>query len=240
MARYRLEFTKKGSLRFISHLDLQRLLERLFRRAGLPLTFSAGFNPRPRLSLAAPLPLGIEGLRECGEFELEENLSPREVVGRIAPFCPPGMEVKGLGVVRPEAEPVMAAVNTAAYVLYLRDTGQDTAANAAIQLMQKEQLPVRRKGKDGKEKEVDIRPGLYKVEVKKGEMERETELFLLVDVGKNVTVRPEDVVQAGTGMGLEAEKVKKIVRSALYVKENGDFLSPLDSKFCQEVYRPEK
>ena len=61
--RLRLTFTKTGSLKYTGHLNLHRTLERTFRRAGLPLAYSQGFNPQPRMNLAEALPLGITS--EC-------------------------------------------------------------------------------------------------------------------------------------------------------------------------------
>jgi len=60
--RFRLTFSKAGDLRFVGHLDLQRLIERCLRRSGLPLRYSQGFNPKVRLNLASALPLGQEYL----------------------------------------------------------------------------------------------------------------------------------------------------------------------------------
>ena len=61
--RLRLTFTKTDSLKYIGHLDLHRTLERTLRRAGLPIAYSQGFNPQPRMNLAEALPLGITS--EC-------------------------------------------------------------------------------------------------------------------------------------------------------------------------------
>ena len=68
--RIRTRFRKTGELKAISHLDLMRTFERALRRTGLPLRMSEGFNPRPRLSFPAALPVGIEGLNEIMEFDL--------------------------------------------------------------------------------------------------------------------------------------------------------------------------
>jgi uncharacterized protein (DUF2344 family) len=68
--RIRAEFAKTEAMRFTSHLDLYRAWERLLRRAGLPLQFSQGYNPRPKLQLAAPLPLGMTSQVEIIDFWL--------------------------------------------------------------------------------------------------------------------------------------------------------------------------
>ena len=64
-------FEKVGTARFISHLDLMRLFQRAFKRAGLPLTHTQGFNPRPSVSIALPLSLGAESYCELLDFDLE-------------------------------------------------------------------------------------------------------------------------------------------------------------------------
>jgi radical SAM-linked protein len=70
--RARIRFRKQGDLRLIGHRDLVRLLERLFRRAGIGLAMSQGFHPKPRMSFPSALALGIEGLDEVMELELAE------------------------------------------------------------------------------------------------------------------------------------------------------------------------
>lgn len=70
LQRLRFKFTKSGLLRFIGHLDLQTLLIRAFRRAGIKIAYSQGFNPSPKLSLAAPLPLFMESDGEVAELSL--------------------------------------------------------------------------------------------------------------------------------------------------------------------------
>ena len=67
----RLLFEKKGRSIWISHLDLMRLFQRAFKRAGLPLTHTQGFNPRPSVSIALPLSVGVESQCELLDFELE-------------------------------------------------------------------------------------------------------------------------------------------------------------------------
>ena len=77
--KIRFEFQKVGELRFLSHLELMRALARGLRRASVPLAFTQGFNPQPKLSLAQALAVGIEGLRELGEVELAERMAPGEL-----------------------------------------------------------------------------------------------------------------------------------------------------------------
>jgi radical SAM-linked protein len=74
MQRVRITFTKEGATRYISHLDLARAVERALNRAGLPVAYSQGFNRRPRLSLAAALPLGYTSEAEMADVWLTETV----------------------------------------------------------------------------------------------------------------------------------------------------------------------
>ena len=76
----RLLFEKKGNAIWISHLDLMRAFQRAFKRADLPLTHTTGFNPRPSVSIALPLSLGIESRCELLDFDLEGNPVPMEEI----------------------------------------------------------------------------------------------------------------------------------------------------------------
>jgi len=79
VCRLRIGFAKTGSLALISHLDTVRMLERALRRAGLPVSFTGGFHPLPRLQLALSLPMGAEGLGEWLDLEFTQPVDPAAV-----------------------------------------------------------------------------------------------------------------------------------------------------------------
>lgn len=90
---FRFEFTKLGELRYISHLDMQHLLARAARRAMIPVAYSKGFNPSPKLTLAQPLPLFQEGLAEVGEIELSHAIPAEEFVLKLNQKLPPEIRI---------------------------------------------------------------------------------------------------------------------------------------------------
>ena len=92
-AKIRLVFRKGGSLRWLSHHDLLRTFERILRRAHLPVHYTSGFHPHARLVFALSLPLGVVGLSEILDLELDEVLEPAEVLRRVRAECPPGLEI---------------------------------------------------------------------------------------------------------------------------------------------------
>ena len=80
----RILFEKKGNAVWISHLDLMRLFQRAFKRAGLPLTHTQGFNPRPSVSIALPLSVGVESNCELLDFDLDgDKVANRIVRGKL-------------------------------------------------------------------------------------------------------------------------------------------------------------
>lgn len=91
--RMRLVFTKLGDLRFIGHLDLQHLFIRAFRRSGMQMSYTQGFNPSPKLSLAVPLPLFQEGLRELAEIELDNPVEAFQLKERLNRQLPPEIQI---------------------------------------------------------------------------------------------------------------------------------------------------
>jgi radical SAM-linked protein len=90
-SKIRLRFTKTGDLRFLSHHDLMRLMERLLRRAGMPLRFTAGFHPKPKIVFANALSLGIVGRQEVVEIEFEGALEPAAVLSALTTLAPDGL-----------------------------------------------------------------------------------------------------------------------------------------------------
>lgn len=91
--RLRLRFTKEGDAALLSHLDLLRLLDRALRSAALPVSFSAGFHPLPRLQVGHALPLGVEGGGELLDLELAEVVSPLTLVNTLQPRLPTGIRL---------------------------------------------------------------------------------------------------------------------------------------------------
>jgi radical SAM-linked protein len=92
-AKVQIRFRKAGDLRLISHHDLMRCFERMLRRAALPYHCTEGFNPKPRLVFAMPLPLGVLGSCEVAELELQSGISAEEIRDRLAQQAPAGLEI---------------------------------------------------------------------------------------------------------------------------------------------------
>lgn len=93
MADIRVTFTKLGKLKYISHLDLQRAIHRMLVRSGLPISFSEGFNPHPRLNIALPLSIYQEGERELFDFRITEDVDEAVITQKLRKAAFPGMDI---------------------------------------------------------------------------------------------------------------------------------------------------
>ena len=160
----RLLFEKTGNAVWISHLDLMRLFQRAFKRAGLPLTHTQGYNPRPSVSIALPLSVGVESKCELLEYELEgeEKPSHKEIVARLNAALTEGIRVI-------HSYDNCAKIKNLAFldatVDLEYDKGIPEGAEAAIrELFGRKELTVEKKGKNGPTDQ-DIIPMIKKLEL---------------------------------------------------------------------------
>ncbi|HIQ21489.1 MAG TPA: DUF2344 domain-containing protein [Planctomycetes bacterium] len=158
--RVRLRFTKQGDLRWIGHRDLARLMERLFRRAGLRLGMSQGYHPKPRMSFPSALALGMEGLDEVIELELAEPWTAAALMDRLGAHAIAGLTFRSAESLPPGAS--KARVRSVTYEVPLAGQPIPAVARRAAELMATPSLPVRR-ARGGAE--VDLRHSLEALEV---------------------------------------------------------------------------
>lgn len=93
MAKFRIQFTKYGDMKYVSHLDLIRLFTRIFHRADLPLSYSEGFNPHPKMAVLLPLSVGFESSCEYIDVEFKEGTSMLDCMKKLKGKLPLGMEI---------------------------------------------------------------------------------------------------------------------------------------------------
>jgi len=130
--KIRFEFQKVGELRFLSHLELMRALQRALRRAGIPLAFTQGFNPQPRLSLAQALAVGVEGLRELGDLELTQRMGPEEMLAAWNRQLPPELKILRAWEAPLNGPSLSAGVRGAVYQIQLTPNGWDSTVLTAL------------------------------------------------------------------------------------------------------------
>jgi len=96
MYRYRIHYQKLDAIKYTSNLDLYKVWERSCRRAGLPLVYSQGFHPQPKINLACPLPLGITSTVEIVDIWLSDQLDLETIIGKLENAVPPGIKVQNV------------------------------------------------------------------------------------------------------------------------------------------------
>lgn len=214
--KYRIRYSKTGTARFTSHLDVLRALTRTLRRAGLPVAFSAGFNPKPQLSFGPPLPLGVESFAEYFDLELNVPLEEAEVLLALKQHLPPGLEVITLKQLDPKAPSLMADVDSIYYQFLLArknpeiPDGQVEKEFAA--LWANPELIITKKTKKG-EKKVNIRP-LWKSYDLVFNADGEIAFQIEVAFGPQGTIRPDDF---GSFL-VAAFRIKRIRRTEVRFK----------------------
>jgi radical SAM-linked protein len=151
MQRIRIRFGKDGPARFTSHLDLAQAWARWLRRAQIPIAYSKGFNPQPRINLAAALPLGFTSEAELLDAWLEEPMAPAEIAEQLAPAAPPGLTAYEAWEVDLKEKSLQARLTAVEYKV----TGSFAPGldQRIEMLLASETLPRDRRGKD-----YDLRP----------------------------------------------------------------------------------
>lgn len=189
--RFRLTFRKMDGIRFTGTLDLQRSLERTIRRARLPLAYTQGFNPRPRLSLGAALPLGLTSDCELADLWLEEDRDHGGILEDLRLASPPGLEFLDLTVV-PDDEPSLQQQIVAAEYLAEIEPGLDlTEAKDRVGSLLKLRTVLReRRGKP-----YDLRPLVEALEIVSSVSTR-TVLRMRLTAREGATGRPDEVLLA--------------------------------------------
>lgn len=117
MLRLRITYGRGEAVKYISHLDMMRFWERAFRRAHLPLAMSQGFHPHPRISVAAPLPVGVTSEGELMDVHLDEAVAPEEALQRLRAQLTPGFEVLSAEPVPEEQASLQALVRFSEYLV---------------------------------------------------------------------------------------------------------------------------
>ena len=195
--RVRITFTKQGALRYTGHLDLHRLWERAMRRAELPISYSLGFHPQPKISLAAALPLGFSSRGEVLDVRLNEDIPVDEIAIRLKDNLPPDIQVTKIESVDERQPALQTQVLSAAYDIHLTEPVVGAELNRKVEeIMMTETLPRERRGKF-----YDLRPLIEMLSVVT-EANGKVWLRMTLSARDGATGRPEEVLSV---LGIEPE-----------------------------------
>ena len=132
MQRLRVRFRRGEEVKLISHLDIMRLWQRAFHRAEVALAYSEGFSPRPRISLAAPLPLGVTSEAELMDVFCNKQVSPHWFTGAVSQQLPSGIEILQVYLIDPSQPSLPAQVRLAEYTVEVETEKEPEDIEAAI------------------------------------------------------------------------------------------------------------
>ncbi|MCL2615259.1 MAG: TIGR03936 family radical SAM-associated protein [Dehalococcoidia bacterium] len=157
MNRLRIRFKRGEEIKYISHLDLIRVWHRAFWRAGVDLAYSEGFNPHPRMSLAAPLALGVTGLGELMDAYTVQPISGHALACMLAPQLPAGLEIEQVVSVPPESPTLQSQIRFAEYEVQVAAADVSVVQQGIDNLLASDSLPWEHR-RDDCVKTYDLRP----------------------------------------------------------------------------------
>ncbi|MFD3157626.1 TIGR03936 family radical SAM-associated protein [Haloimpatiens sp. FM7330] len=229
--RYLVKYTKENEIKFISHLDLMRTIQRTIRRAELKVEYSKGFNPHMTLSIAQPLSVGVYSYGEYFDVYLLEEMDEKDIKNKLNDSAPNGIKILDVKKVVPKDDkkipPSMALIESASYSIKIpyKDT---TGLNEELdELLKQKEWNMVKKTKKGK-KEVDIKSMIKKIDFN---IEREylgiKTLVLCGSKGNLSAQLLADFIKNNTS-NAHMERFVKIEREELYTYKNKKLVSLLE------------
>lgn len=217
----RVKFSVGESGRYISHLDILRTMERAIRRAKLPISYSQGFHPSPKMSFASALPVGITSEAEYVDLQMQHQIVTTKVISSLNDMLPEGFSVKAAALLPSKYQALMSIVAAARYQLTIFESSQDLASKI-VRILAADELVVTVKHKK-KLKQKDIRSLIYCLQYDS----KMNCVLLECASGINGNLRPMDILK---WLDLSLKDVV-IHRTALLVKhKDGGWITPLDVK----------
>ena len=195
MQRLRIRFKRGPELKFISHLDIMRLWIRALRRAQIPLVYSEGFNPRPRISIAAPLSVGVTGENEFMDILVDRPVSPHWLMNTVNRQLPPGIEILEVYPIGVPVSSLQSQVKSALYrVEVATRKSRDEIECDIRRLLSLEHLPWHHERDTGR-RDYDLRALIENIEVA-GCHEGTCILEMKLRCDESGSGRPEQVIYA--------------------------------------------
>jgi radical SAM-linked protein len=211
---YRLAYSKEGLIKFISHLDLIRLWQRAFRRAGLSVKVSQGFSPHPLISFGPPLPVGVAGRRELLDVTLTDGIDPARLQEGLQSALPEGIRVNEVRIIRSGGHSLCTVIDRATYEVELSGSYEDEAREKVAAAQKAASIVIRKKTGKG-ERFRDIKPLIAELKVEKGEGGKVLMRFTTA-VGERGNLNPHDLLGAVLDWPAERVKTLPVTRTAIF------------------------
>jgi len=205
--RIRLTFSKSGPLIYISNLDLYTLWERAARRARLPLSYSQGFHPQPKIHFGAPLPLGFSSRCELLDMRLNEDLDLESVAARLNETLPAALRVTKIEPIDDSTPALQTLVSSADYEVTLREEPDiPDLAERVEAVLRAQSVPRERRGK-----RYDLRPLIEDLRLRQDAARGGNIIAMRLKAQEGATGRPDEVLEV---LGIKRENAR-IERTAL-------------------------
>ncbi len=221
--KVRIRFSKTGALVYISHLDIMRYFQKLFRRAGIPVRYSEGFSPHQILSFSNPLPLGMESTGEYADVELTDSIPSAMALENLRTQSVPEIGIMSFKMLDDKSENAMAAVRAARYSAGISDADLMKKMQEAIEVfLLRENVTVTKKTKKN-ETNVNIRPLVHELKASNDI----NAIEMLISSGSTDNIKPELVLGALCDIaGISFDKNRfEIKRIDQYTRIGGRILS---------------
>ncbi len=188
--KVRVKFRKYGVMKFIGHLDIMRYFQKAMRRASIPIAYTQGYSPHMIMSFANPLGVGLTSDGEYFDIELKEPIDSKSAVAQLNEVMVDGMEIVSFVELPENQKTGMAIVAAADYYVLPKYTELSDALKEALERFVTEDSIVIVKKTKKSEREVDIRPLIYKINLE------EDKIFMQVATGSVENLKPELVMEA--------------------------------------------
>ena len=197
--RIRITFVKQGALRYTGHLDLHKLWERAARRAELPLAYSQGFHPQPKMNMAAALPLGFSSRCEVMDMKLEREIPLDNLPTRLNTTLPSGLQVVDIEQVDERAPALQTQVVSAEYEVTLTEAVDGSELKRkADSIIESKSIPRERRGKM-----YDLR-----LLIEDLKLPADGKIYMRLAAREGATGRPEEVLDV-LGIAFEATRIER-------------------------------
>jgi radical SAM-linked protein len=213
--RIRITFVKQGPLRYTGHLDLHKLWERAARRAELPLAYSQGFHPQPKMNMAAALPLGFSSRCEVMDMKLEHDIPLNNLATRLNDTLPSGIQVVDVEQVEERAPALQTQVVSAEYEITLTEPIDRSELKRKIDsVIESKALPRERRGKMYdlrpliEELALTSSPSLLSASQSPSGRGDELMVFMRLAAREGATGRPEEVLDV-LGIPFEETRIER-------------------------------
>lgn len=245
MSKIRFQFAKGSEVKFISHLDIINVFTRAFRRAEIPIAYSRGFSPHPKINFASALPVGSTSKAEFADIELDEDIKVEDFISRVNAQLPSGIMILKAQEIPLRSESLMAQTGFASYVIRIPEFDCQAVNDLESKIqstMSSDQIVIGRslKSKHSDKRNtdnispIDVKPSIKSIKLS-GCDNRTLQLEMVLGDGGSKKVRPEEIISllfselAEDGKHDHKISALDIQKTEFFIESQGRFFSPMES-----------